>query len=64
MTNVNLKEKSEKELQKLLKDNREQLRKFRFGIAGAGNKKSRQPKAIRKEVAQVLTEINARNISK
>lgn len=57
---INVKEKSDKELEKLLKDNREQLRKFRFGIAGAGAKKNVHPKNVRREISQALTELNLR----
>jgi ribosomal protein L29 len=57
----NIKEKSDKELQKMLKEHREQLRKFRFSISGSGTKNIRQGRNLRKEIAQILTELNSRN---
>jgi ribosomal protein L29 len=58
MTNV--KEKSDKELEKLLKDSREDLRKFRFGMAGSNKKDAAKPGALRKLIAQILTEQTSR----
>jgi len=54
------KEKSEKELEKLLKEARESLRKFRFSISGSGTKNVREGRVTRKKIAQILTELNNR----
>ena len=56
----NLKEKSEKELQKMLNESREDLRKFRFGMAGSNTKNVKAGKEMRKQIARILTEINSR----
>jgi ribosomal protein L29 len=50
--------KTDKELNKTLREKREDLRKIRFGVA-----QKRDPKAMRnikKDVARVLTELNSR----
>lgn len=50
--------KSDKDLSKMLREKREELRKIRFGVA-----EKRDPKAhrnLRKEIAQMLTELNNR----
>ena len=50
--------KTDKDLNKTLREKREDLRKIRFGVA-----EKRDPKAkrnIRKEIARVLTELNSR----
>ncbi len=50
--------KSDKDLNKTLREKREELRKVRFGVA-----EKRDPKAhknLRKEVARMLTELNSR----
>jgi ribosomal protein L29 len=59
----NIKEKSDKELEKMLKAHREDIRKFRFGISGSNKKDVRQAHALKKEVAQILTEMNLRKIA-
>ena len=54
------KEKSNKDLIKTLNEKREALRKFRFGISGSKTRNVKEGKNTRKEVAQILTELNAR----
>lgn len=49
------------DLKKTLSDKREALRNFRFGSAGSKTRNVREGRAIRKNIAQVLTEVNARN---
>jgi ribosomal protein L29 len=56
-----LNKKSEKELTKTLAERREDLRKIRFSISGANVKDVKEAKQIRKEIAQILTELNSRN---
>jgi ribosomal protein L29 len=55
-----LKTKSQKELEKSLADVREDLRKFKFNISGSGIKNVRQCRVYKKQIAQILTEINIR----
>ena len=56
-----LKDKSKKELEKMLKDTREDLRKFRFSLAGSGQKNIRAGRNFRKKIAQILTQLNSRD---
>jgi ribosomal protein L29 len=58
-----IREKSDKELEKMLKTHREEIRKFRFGISGSGKKNVREARLLKKEVAQILTEMNTRKNS-
>ena len=51
--------KTNADLKKLLADKRESLRVFRFGGAGAKTKNVREGRAIRKDVARILTILNA-----
>ena len=55
------KEKSNKDLIKMLNEKREALRKFRFGISGSKTRDVKEGKNSRKEVAQILTELNSRS---
>jgi ribosomal protein L29 len=55
-----LKEKTEKELIKMLEEARTEVRKFRFGFAGAGKKNPKDFKVNKKLISQVLTELNNR----
>jgi len=54
------KEKSNKDLIKALNEKREVLRKFRFGISGSKTRDVKEGKNARKEVAQILTQLNSR----
>lgn len=56
-----LKTKTPKDLEKMLAETREDLRKFRFTISGSGAKNVRQSRSLRKKIAQILTELNSRN---
>ncbi|MBI2618114.1 50S ribosomal protein L29 [Candidatus Kaiserbacteria bacterium] len=55
-----IKEKTEKDLMKMLYDARESLRKFRFGISGSKTRNVKEGRDTRKEIARVLTELNRR----
>ena len=57
---LNFTEKTVPELENLLAEKREALRKFRFGIAGSKNRNVKEGKNLRKEIAQILTEIGKR----
>ncbi len=51
--------KSESELQGLLADKREALRVFRFDMSGSKVKNIKTGRNLRKDIARILTEINA-----
>jgi ribosomal protein L29 len=53
-----LKGKSEKELQKMLHEKHEASRAFRFGISGSKVRNMKEGRGLRKEVAQIMTELN------
>lgn len=55
---ADLKNKDKKELAALLTERRTALRNFRFGVAGSKVRNVKEGKNIRKEIAQILTEIN------
>lgn len=50
-------------LQKTLAEKREALRVFRFGGAGSRSRNVREGRNLRKEIAQTLTELRAREIA-
>ena len=47
-----------------VKEKREALRVFRFGGAGSRTRNVREGRNLRREVAQILTEIKSRDIVK
>jgi ribosomal protein L29 len=55
-----LKKQDSKDLKKLLGEKREELRTLRFGTAGSATRDVRVTRRTRKEVAAILTELNAR----
>lgn len=55
-----LQEKTDKDLTKLLSDKREALRSFRFGFSGSKAKNVKEGMTVRKDIARILTVINAR----
>jgi large subunit ribosomal protein L29 len=50
-----LREKTENELNNLLKENREKLRQMKFSLAANQLKNSREIGKIKKEIARILT---------
>lgn len=58
---LNLTEKTIPELENVLTEKRETLRKFRFGTAGSKSRNVKEGKNTRKEIARILTEIRKRN---
>tara|TARA_B100000683_G_C12134558_1_gene409128 strand:- start:14 stop:196 length:183 start_codon:yes stop_codon:yes gene_type:complete len=56
-----LSKKSEKELMKDLLEKRKAIREFRFNIAGSKLKDIKEGRALKRDVARILTELNARN---
>lgn len=55
-----LEKKSLKDLEKDLREKRQKLRDFRFGLAGAGARDIKEGRTLKKEIAQILTELNNR----
>ena len=53
--------KTQADLQKMVADKREALRVFRFGAAGAKAKNVREGRAIRKDIARMLTALTAQS---
>lgn len=56
MTRKELEKKNVAELDKLLKEKREALRKFRFELAGSKTKDIKEGKNLRRDIAQIMTE--------
>lgn len=61
---VELIQKSEKELRKLLAEKRERLRTLRFDLASGKVKNVREIRAIRKDIARMFTLLNAKKHAK
>ncbi|MFA6432615.1 MAG: 50S ribosomal protein L29 [Candidatus Paceibacterota bacterium] len=59
MNSKDLKTKTVADLRKLIAEKREALRVFRFGGAGAKTKNVREGRFIRKDIARILTVLNA-----
>lgn len=51
--------KSKKDLLKMLNDKRDSLQSFRFGGAGSKVKNVKEGRNIRKDIARILTALNA-----
>lgn len=51
------------ELRKLIADKQESLRSFRFGGAGSRTRNVREGRNLRKEIAQIMTELRTREIA-
>ena len=52
--------KNEKDLIKELAEKREAIRVIRFGVAHSKSRNVKETKGLKKEVAQILTELNSR----
>ncbi len=52
--------KSEKDLNTLLKEKREELRTFRFGMAGGATRNTKTANHAKRDIARILTELNRR----
>lgn len=50
-------------LQKLVTEKREALRAFRFEGAGSRSRNVREGRTLRREIARIMTEIRARELS-
>ncbi|MDP6119409.1 MAG: 50S ribosomal protein L29 [Candidatus Pacebacteria bacterium] len=58
----NLIKKKDSDLAKLLKEKREGFKSFRFSITGTKTRNVKAGKALKKDIAQILTEINKRRL--
>ena len=52
--------KTEQDLLKTLNEKRETLRAFHFGLSGSKVKNLKEGRNVRKDIARVMTELNAR----
>lgn len=57
-----LKDKKQADIKKELKEAREQLRAFRFGVSGAKTKNVKEGRTLRRHIARLLTELRERDI--
>ena len=55
-----IRKKDEKALREYIKEKREEVRSFRFNVAGASTRNVRAARAAKKEIARSLTELTAR----
>jgi len=60
MSSGNIHNKTDKELAKELREKREGLRAFRFGISGSKVKNMREGRNLKKDIARILTEMSLR----
>lgn len=60
MASKDIQKKSEKDLQKLVGEKREELRTLRFQAAGSGMRDVKAMRNTKKDVARALTELTAR----
>lgn len=56
--------KNDKDLTKALYEQREILHKFRFGTAGSRTRNVKEGRAAKKEIARIMTELNAAKSTK
>ena len=59
---MDLKGKTKEELLRLIAEKREAVRAFRFAMAGSKRKNVKEGKALRKEIARILTALRKPNI--
>ena len=60
---ADLKKHTIADLHKELTEKRDALRKFRFGEAGSRTRNVKEGKTIRRDIARILTEMNARKLA-
>ena len=60
---ADIKKMSNEDIQKEIADKRTALRTFRFEGAGGRTRNVREGRTLRKEIARLLTELNARRIA-
>ena len=62
--NKDIAHKTSADLAKMVADKRESLRVFRFGTAGAKTKNVKESRTTRRDIARILTALNAQNKGK
>lgn len=55
-----LEKKDNKDLMKLLSEKRDEVRQFRFGVAGSATRNVRAVRTAKREIARILTLLSAR----
>ena len=60
---TDFKKYSVEDLHKEIADKREAVRKFRFGSEGSRSRNTREGRNHRKDIARMLTELNARKLA-
>jgi len=60
MATNKLQKNTDKELKKSLKEKRELLRTFRFGLSGSKTRNTKEGESTRKDIARILTELTSR----
>jgi ribosomal protein L29 len=60
---ADIKTTSAEELIQQIAEKREALRAFRFGGAGSRTRNVREGRTLRKDIARMLTELNARKLA-
>lgn len=60
---TDLKKYSVEDLHKEIAEKREALRAFRFGSAGSRSRNVREGRTVRKDIARLMTEVNARKVA-
>lgn len=55
------KNKNDKELHKMIAEKRLALQAFRFGSSGSKTRNVKEGRGLRREIARMQTELNARN---
>lgn len=58
------KDKTPKDLMKLIAEKREAIRNFRFGSTGSKTKNVKLGKTLTKDIARIMTELSLRKITK
>ena len=60
MKSKEIKNKTQKELQTLLGEKRNALKAFRFSVSGSNIRNVKEGRALKKDIAQILTSLNAK----
>ena len=60
MKSADIKNKDKATLATMLSQKREQLRSFRFGMAGSKSRNVKEGNNLRKDIARILTEMNVK----
>jgi len=58
-----IRKKSDSDLRKSLEEKRNALRNVRFGLSGSKTRNVKEGMNLKKEIARILTEVNARKLN-